>query len=76
MKVRKGSLKRKKRKDKLSLSLSFVFLWKGELLEGKKHGKGKFTGFGGSIYEGNWFEGSPEGYGTLELNNDKEATWI
>jgi len=45
-------------------------------LEGKKHGKGKFTGIGGSIYEGNWFEGSPEGYGTLELNNDKEATWI
>lgn len=55
----------------------FICLFlKGDLLEGKKHGKGKFTGKGGSIYEGNWVEGLPEGCGTLELNNDKEITWI
>ena len=35
----------------------------GEIIDGKRHGKGKMTYLDGSVYNGEWKNGSPHGYG-------------
>ena len=42
-------------------------IYEGEFLEGKQHGKGKYTLPNGYIYEGDWFYGKIEGDGICLL---------
>lgn len=39
--------------------------YEGYKLNGKRHGKGKFTFEDGSIYDGMWKENKMNGFGTL-----------
>lgn len=43
--------------------------YEGDFINGKRHGKGKFTDVHGATYEGNWQDGQPSGLGA-KVNKD------
>lgn len=38
-------------------------IYTGEFMNGKRHGKGKFTWYNGEIFEGQWRDGKKNGFG-------------
>eukprot|EP01016_Furgasonia_blochmanni_P002144 TRINITY_DN10849_c0_g1_i2.p1 TRINITY_DN10849_c0_g1~~TRINITY_DN10849_c0_g1_i2.p1 ORF type:complete len:231 (+),score=56.12 TRINITY_DN10849_c0_g1_i2:28-693(+) len=48
-------------------------VYNGNLLNGLRHGRGKFYYKSGGMYEGDWVQGKMEGFGTLFYGNGMKA---
>jgi hypothetical protein len=69
------------KKEKVHLLQSEEYEYEGDVLSGKRHGKGKCVflcgRFAGKVYEGEWKEGKMEGVGKMWDNNGNvyEGEW-
>lgn len=49
-------------------------MYKGQFLNGKRHGEGKYSWTNGDEYEGQWEEGKPHGYGIVSYGKGGSYT--
>ena len=48
-------------------------MYEGEIVDGLRHGRGKFFYRSGGVYEGEWHYGKMDGFGTLYYANGSVA---
>ena len=53
--------------------IRYGYNYKGELLDGNRHGEGIYYYVNGDIYEGNWKNNKKDGEGTLVYQNDSRT---
>ena len=53
--------------------IEYGYNYTGELKDGKRNGKGKYTYQNGDVYEGMWSDDVKDGYGKLIFENDSKT---